>query len=113
MSDDLVRLVSGFHATQAIHAAVELGVPDLLGDGERTSDDLAKATGADPSTLYRLLRALASLGVLHEAEGRRFSLTPARSAAARRRARLAARLDEARRPRVRLALLGQPHRRGS
>ena len=61
---------------QAIHAAVELGVPDLLADGERTSDDLAEASGADPSTLYRLLRALASLGVLHEAEGRRFSLTP-------------------------------------
>ena len=76
MSDDLIGLVSGFHATQAIHAAVELGVPDLLGDGERTSDDLAEASGADPSTLYRLLRALASLGVLHEAEERRFSLTP-------------------------------------
>ena len=76
MSADLLRLVSGFHVTQTIHAAVELGVPDLLGDGERTSDDLAEASGADPATLYRLLRALASLGVLHEAEGRRFSLTP-------------------------------------
>ena len=76
MSEELGRLVSGFHVTQTIHAAVELGVPDLLADGERTSDDLAQASGADPSTLYRLLRALASLGILHEAEGRRFSLTP-------------------------------------
>jgi hypothetical protein len=76
MSEELGRLVAGFHVTQAIHAAVELGVPDLLADGERTSDDLARASGADPAALYRLLRALASLGVLHEAEGRRFSLTP-------------------------------------
>jgi hypothetical protein len=76
VSEELGRLVSGFHVTQAIHAAVELGVPDLLADGERTSDDLAQASGADPSTLYRLLRALASLGVLHEADGRRFSLKP-------------------------------------
>ena len=76
MNEELARLVDGFRASQAIHAAVELGVPDLLGDGERTSDALAEATGADPSTLYRLLRALASLGVLHEAEGGRFSLTP-------------------------------------
>lgn len=76
MSAELLRLVSGFHVAQAIHAAVELGVPDLLADGERTSDDLAEASGADPATLYRLLRALASLGVLHEAEGRHFSLTP-------------------------------------
>ena len=76
MSDDLGRLVSGFHVSQAIHAAVELDIPDLLADDERTSDDLAQASGSDPATLYRLLRALASLGILHEADGRRFSLTP-------------------------------------
>jgi hypothetical protein len=76
VSDDLGRLVSGFHVSQAIHAAVELGIPDLLADDERTSDELAHASGSDPGNLYRLLRALASLGVLHEADGRRFSLTP-------------------------------------
>jgi hypothetical protein len=75
MSTDLVRLVDGFRVSQAIHAGVELGIPDLLGDGERTSDDLAQTSGADASALYRLLRALASLGILHEAEGHRFSLT--------------------------------------
>jgi len=75
VSAELLRLVSGFHVTRAIHASVELGVPDLLGDDERASDELAEAAGADPSALYRLLRALASLGILHEAEGRRFSLT--------------------------------------
>ena len=76
MSDELVRLIDGFRVTQAIHVAVDLGIPDLLADGERTADDLANASGADPSALYRLLRTLASLGVLHEAGGRRFSLTP-------------------------------------
>ena len=75
MSAELARLMDGFRVTQTIHAAVDLGIPDLLADGERTADDLAEASGADPSALYRLLRALASLGVLHEAEGRRFSLT--------------------------------------
>jgi hypothetical protein len=74
MSTDLLSLIDGFRVTQTIHAAVELGIPDLLGDGERTADDLADATQADPATLYRLLRALASLGILREAEDRRFSL---------------------------------------
>jgi hypothetical protein len=74
MSTDLLRLIDGFRVTQTIHAAVELGIPDLLGDEERTADDLAEATRADPETLYRLLRALASLGILREAEDRRFSL---------------------------------------
>jgi hypothetical protein len=76
VSGELPRLLDGFRVTQAIYAASELGIPDLLGDDERSADDLAEASGADPSALYRLLRALASLGVLHEADGRRFSLTP-------------------------------------
>jgi len=75
MSAELMRMVDGFRVTQTIHAAVELGIPDLLAGGERSSDDLAEASEADASALYRLLRALASLGILHEADGRRFSLT--------------------------------------
>lgn len=75
MSRDLERLVDGFRVTQTIYAAVELGIPELLADAERDVDDLAAASGADASALYRLLRALASLGVLHETDGRRFSLT--------------------------------------
>jgi DNA-binding transcriptional ArsR family regulator len=75
VSADLLRLVDGFRVTQTIYAGVELGLPDLLADGERTADDLADASGADPSTLYRLLRALASLGIVHEGNERRFSLT--------------------------------------
>ena len=76
MSADLLRLIEGFRVTQTIYAAVELGIPDFLADGERSSDELAEASGADASATYRLLRALASLGVLHEADGQRFSLTP-------------------------------------
>ena len=75
MSADLLRLVDGFRVTQTIYAGVELGIPDLLADGERTADDLADASGADPATLYRLLRALASLGIVHEGDERMFSLT--------------------------------------
>lgn len=75
MSKELLRLLDGFRVTQTIYAGVELGIPDLLADGERTADDLADASGADPSTLYRLLRALASLGILSEGQGQNFSLT--------------------------------------
>jgi hypothetical protein len=47
-----------------------------LKNGSRTSDELAVATETDPPTLYRLLRALAAVGVLHEEDGRQFALTP-------------------------------------
>jgi hypothetical protein len=73
---DLQSLIAGFRVTQAIHVAAVLGIPDLLGDDARTSDELAEASGAGPQSLYRLLRALATVGVLHEEDGRRFSLTP-------------------------------------
>ena len=72
----LRRLVNGYQVSQAIHVAATLGVADRLADGPRTSDELAAAVGAHPPTLYRLLRALAAVGVLHEEDGRRFALTP-------------------------------------
>jgi hypothetical protein len=74
--DDLRRLINGYQVSQAIYVAATLGIADLLKDDSRTSDELAVATETDPPTLYRLLRALAAVGVLHEEDGRRFSLTP-------------------------------------
>jgi hypothetical protein len=72
---DLLRLVNGDRLARSIQVAAVLGLADLLEDGPRTSDDLAAATGTDPDTLYRLLRALASAGVFHEGDGQSFALT--------------------------------------
>jgi O-methyltransferase domain/Dimerisation domain len=72
---DLWELVNNFRLSQALSVAARLGIADELKDGGRTSDELATAVGAHPDALYRLLRALASVGVLHEDDGRTFSLT--------------------------------------
>ena len=72
----LGRLIVGFQVSDAIHVAATLGIADLLAEGPRTSDELAAATNAHAGSMYRLLRALASVGVFHEEEGRRFSTTP-------------------------------------
>ena len=72
----LMRLLAGAQVSQAIHVAATLGVADLLADGPRASEELAAETGAHAGSLYRLLRALASVGVFHEDEQRRFALTP-------------------------------------
>lgn len=74
--DPLRQLIDGYQTTQAIHVAAVLGIPDLLAGRPRTSEDLAHATGSDERSLYRLLRALASIGILHEDDGRRFASTP-------------------------------------
>jgi len=72
----LRELIQGFQVSQAIHVAATLGLADHLASGARTSDDLAAATGMHASALYRLMRALASAGILHEHAHRRFRLTP-------------------------------------
>ena len=70
------RLVDGYQISQALHVVATLGIADLLVEATRTSDELAAATDVHAPTLYRLLRALASVGVVLELEGRRFQLTP-------------------------------------
>ncbi|RKT55705.1 methyltransferase [Saccharothrix australiensis] len=62
--------------SQLIIAVADLGVADAVGDGTRHVDELAEATGSDPRSLYRALRALASVGVFTETSPRRFALTP-------------------------------------
>jgi hypothetical protein len=73
----LLRMLTGYWVSKALNVAAELGIADLLRDGPRTSDQLADRCGAHPQALYRLLRALASVGVFIEEEERRFGLTPA------------------------------------
>jgi hypothetical protein len=72
----LRRLIDGYQVSQAIHVAATLGIADLLAGGARESGDLAAETHTHSHALYRLLRALAAVGVLEEREGGRFGLTP-------------------------------------
>lgn len=72
----LPELVNGYRVTQAIHAATVLGIPDLLAETSRTTDELAAAAAVDASALRRLLRALAAAGLFQEDPGDRFSLAP-------------------------------------
>ncbi|MBW3596802.1 MAG: methyltransferase [Planctomycetes bacterium] len=74
--DVLSRLISGYQPSQAIYVAAKLEIADLVKDGPRSVDDLAAATGAHAASLYRLLRALAGMGIFAEDDERRFSLTP-------------------------------------
>jgi hypothetical protein len=74
--DTLLQMSNAFRVSQAIYVAATLGIADLLEDGPRSVDDLAQATGTHAPTLYRLLRALASVGVFIEQPDGRFGSTP-------------------------------------
>ncbi len=72
----LTEMAMGYSRSRVLCAAARLGVADALGDDERSVDELAVACGAQPASLYRLLRALASFGVVAERVPGRFALTP-------------------------------------
>src|SRR5262245_30867127 len=67
---------AGYWISQALFVAAKLSIADRLVAGPRTAAELAAECQAQPTALYRLLRALASLGVFAEIDGQRFSLTP-------------------------------------
>ena len=71
----LSQLLRGSLVTQLIHVAATLGVADFLRDGPKSSDELAASLRVDPEALYRVLRALASLGIFAETDPHRFALT--------------------------------------
>jgi hypothetical protein len=73
---NLLGLINGFQITQALHVASILRVADHLHDVARSAGELGALTKSDPDSLYRVLRALAAVGVFHEDEGRNFALTP-------------------------------------
>lgn len=71
----LVQLIHGYRISQALYAAAQFGVFDGLAHGPQTSAHLAQASGAHAPSLYRLLRALTTVEVVHEDNDGRFSLT--------------------------------------
>lgn len=71
----VAALIASCWRTQAIHAAVCVGVPEKLGVPQ-DSTALAQACGCDADALRRLLRALCALGLCREDEDGRFHLTP-------------------------------------
>ncbi len=75
--DLLMRVTLGAIPARLVYAAARLGIADSLASGAAGALDLAAVAGADPDAVGRLLRALASLGILREEADGRFSLAPA------------------------------------
>jgi SAM-dependent methyltransferase len=74
-SQTMFHMITGLWVSQAVGTAAALAVPDHLSAGARSAADVARDTGCDAGAMFRLLRALASVGVLRQ-DGERFALTP-------------------------------------
>ncbi len=72
----LGEMITGYWISQAVYAAAKFGIADLLHAGPLSVDELAAKTGTQADLLYRLLRALASVGVFAEGDHKQFEMTP-------------------------------------
>ena len=72
----VVDLIFGRWRSQILYTGVKLGVFDALASGPKNAVRVARELDVDAGMLYRLMRALGSLALLHEDTTKTFSLTP-------------------------------------
>lgn len=71
----LFQMATGYWVSQAIYVAAKLGIADLLKDGPKSCVALATATRSDAPSLFRLMRALSSVGIFSQLGRDRFALS--------------------------------------
>jgi SAM-dependent methyltransferase len=69
-------MASAYWVSQAIYVSAKLGIADILKDGPRKCDEIAVLVDADARSLYRLMRALSSLGIFTQTNGDCFAMSP-------------------------------------
>jgi hypothetical protein len=72
---EVIQMASAIWTARAVYAAARLGLADIFSNGPLAAETVARNTGTDSRSMYRLLRALASRGLFTEVEPRRFALT--------------------------------------
>ncbi len=71
------EIIYSVYRARALYVAAELQIADLLAHGPKSVPELASATGADETHLYRLLRALSACGIFKEQGSGYFGFTEA------------------------------------
>jgi DNA-binding HxlR family transcriptional regulator/ubiquinone/menaquinone biosynthesis C-methylase UbiE len=71
----LLDLIQSHRVTAVIYVAAKLGIAELLCNGPKSLNELAKATGADQHALRRLLTALSTVGICSRVGDDRYALT--------------------------------------
>ena len=72
----MLQMITGKFVTVMLYVASKLELADHVADGPRSIAELAAATKSNPRSIYRILRALASIGVFRETEDGSFASTP-------------------------------------
>jgi len=69
----LFQMISGMWVSQSVAAMARFGIADKLANGARDVDSMAGECGCDAESLYRMMRALARVGLFEETSPRTFA----------------------------------------
>ena len=72
----ILQIVTNFWSSRAVYVFARLGIPDLLKSGPKSAEELASETKMHAPSLYRVLRALSSIGFVSYTADGRFAQTP-------------------------------------
>jgi O-methyltransferase domain/Dimerisation domain len=72
---ELVQMATAHFVSHIVYAAAKLGLADYLATTPKSAEELAAKTRTHAPSLFRLMRALANLGILTENGARCFALT--------------------------------------
>ena len=72
----LIQMATAHWVSRLLYVAAQMNLTDLLAEGPKTAEELARSTATDAPALYRVMRTLASLGLFKEDLSHRFSLAP-------------------------------------
>jgi hypothetical protein len=75
--EHIAAIILGYWQSRALAVAAELELADSLAEGPVSVDTLAERTKTDPSCLFRLMRALESIGIFRQVSPRVFANTAA------------------------------------
>ena len=73
--DQMMQMITGMWVSKSLGVLARLGVADHMAAGPTPVSELAKAVSVNPDALFRLMRALAAVGIFERTNGDQFSLT--------------------------------------
>ena len=75
-AEQLMKFIVAKWISKPIFVAAELGIADLLAEGPKSITELAEMSRSHAPSLYRVMRALAAVGIFSETDTKQFELTP-------------------------------------
>ena len=65
-TQQMMQILGGLWVARLVSVAAELGIADVIGDGRKTTEEIAAATKTHAPSLYRALRGLAGANIFRE-----------------------------------------------